>query len=76
MTFFAHRCMQRYIEKYAVASNVTLDSNGKYDRHTNRYHYNHYRTIKNNALREPLQIWSRVTVIVTVFYKRYWHRYK
>ena len=68
--------MQRYIEKYTVTSNVTLDSNGKYDRHHNRYRYYHYRTIKNNALRAPLQIWSRVTVIVTVFYKRYWHRYK
>ena len=28
--FFAHRCMQRYIEKYAVTSIVTLNCNGKY----------------------------------------------
>ena len=40
---------------------------------TYRYRYYHY---KNNALRARLKIWSRVTVIVTVFYKRHRHRYK
>ena len=68
--------MQRYIEKYAVTSIVTLNCNGKFDRHTDRYRYFHYRTIKNNALRAMLQFWSRVTGIVTVFYKRHRHRYK
>ena len=42
VTFFAHRCKQRYIEKYAVTSIVTLDCNGKFDRHTNRYRYYYY----------------------------------
>ena len=30
VTFFVHRCMQRYIEKYTVTSIVTLNSHGKY----------------------------------------------
>ena len=76
VTFFTHRCMQRYIEKYTVTSIVTLDCNGKYDRHMNCYSYYRHRTLKNNASRAPLQFWSRVTGIVTIFYKRYWHRYK
>ena len=72
-----YRILPNRTEPYrTVTSKVTLDSNGKYDGHTNCSRYYHYGTIKNNALRAPLQIWSRVTVIVTVFYKRYWHRYK
>ena len=30
VTLFTHRNMQRYIEKYAVTSIVTLNCNGKY----------------------------------------------
>ena len=67
--------MQRYIEKYAVTSIVTLNCNGKDHRYIYRYRYYRYRTLKNKALRAPLQaslqFWSRVTGIVTVFYKRY-----
>ena len=51
VTFFAHRCMQRYLEKYAVTSIVTLICKGKFDRYTDRYRYYHYRTLKNNASR-------------------------
>ena len=72
MTFFTHRDMQRYIEKYAVTSIVTLNWNGKYDRYTNRYRYYRYHTIKKKAFRqESLQFWLRVTGTFTVFYKRY-----
>jgi hypothetical protein len=53
--------MQRYIEKYAVTSIVTLNSNGKYDRHTNRYRYYRYR-ILNEALRVPLNFENNLTV--------------
>ena len=41
VTFFTHRWIQNYIEKYAVSSIVILDCNGKYNSHTNqwrRYH--------------------------------------
>ena len=73
--FLTHRDMQRYIEKYAVTSIVTLKSNGKDHRYTYLYRYYRYCTIKNKVLRAPLQaslqFWSRVTGTVTVFYKRY-----
>jgi hypothetical protein len=39
VTFLTHRTMQRYIEKYAVTSIVTLNCNGKDHRYTNRYRY-------------------------------------
>ena len=68
--------MQRYIEKYAVTSIVTLNCNGKDHRYIYRYRYYRYRTLKNKALQASLQFWSRVTGSVTVFYKRYLHRYK
>ena len=72
VTLFTHRDMQRYIEKYAVTSIVTLNCNGKDHRYTYRYRYYRYRTLKNKALRAPLQaslqFWSRVTGIVTIFY--------
>ena len=34
------------------------------------------RPLKIIALRASLQFWSRLTRIVTVFFKRYRHRYK
>ena len=52
MTVFTYRDMQRYIENYAVTSIVTLNCNGKYTYH---YRYYRYRTLKNKALRAPLQ---------------------
>ena len=75
VTLFTHRDMQRYIEKYAVTSIVTLNCIRKYYRYTYSYRYYRYRTLKNKALRAPLhaslQFRSRVTGTVTVFYKRY-----
>ena len=71
VTFFAYRCMQRYIEKYTITSIVPFESNRKNDHHSDRYHYYSYRTLKNNALRAPLQFLSRVIVIIKEFYKRY-----
>ena len=37
--------MQRYIEKYAVTSIVTLNCNGKDHRYTYRYRYYRYRLL-------------------------------
>ena len=45
--------MQRYIEKYAVTSNVTLNCNGEDHRYTYRYRYYRYRMLKNKALQGP-----------------------
>ena len=55
VTFLTHRTMQRYIEKYAVTSIVTLNCNGKDHRYTNRYRYYRYRILKNKALQRPWQ---------------------
>ena len=80
VTFFTHRDMQRYIEKFAIRSIVALNCNGKDHRYTYQDRYYRYRTLKNIALRatlqESLQFWSRVTRTVIVFYKLYQHRYK
>jgi hypothetical protein len=46
VTFLTHRDMQRYIEKYAVTSIVTLNCNGKDNRYTYRYRYYRYRMQK------------------------------
>ena len=54
-----------------VASIVTLNCNGKYDCHINRHRYYHYCTLNNKALWASLKFCSRVTGIVTVFYKRF-----
>jgi hypothetical protein len=53
VTFLTHRTMQRYIEKYAVTSIVTLNCNGKDHRYTNRYRYYRYRILNNKALQSP-----------------------
>ena len=53
VTFLTHRDMQRYIEKYAVTSIVTLNCNGKDHRYIYCYRYYRYRTLKNKALQEP-----------------------
>jgi hypothetical protein len=50
VTFLTHRNMQRYIEKYAVTSIVTLNCTGKDHRYTYRY-----RMLKNKALQGPWQ---------------------
>ena len=55
VTLFTHRNMQRYIEKYAVTSIVTLNRNGKDHRYTYRYRYYRYRMLKNKALQGPWQ---------------------
>ena len=55
MTLFTHRDMQRYIEKYAVTSIVTLNCNGKDHRYIYRYRYYRYRMLKNKALQGPWQ---------------------
>jgi hypothetical protein len=55
VTFLTHRAMQRYFEKYAVTSIVTLNCNGKDHRYTNRYLYYRYRILKNKALKSPWQ---------------------
>ena len=55
VTFLTHRTMQRYIEKYAVTSIVTLNCNGKDHHYTNRYRYYRYRILKNKALQRPWQ---------------------
>jgi hypothetical protein len=52
VTFLTHRNMQRYIEKYAVTSIVTLNCNGK--DHL-RYRYYRYRMLNNKALQVPWQ---------------------
>jgi hypothetical protein len=49
VTFLTHRTMQRYIEKYAVTSIVTLNCNGKDHRYTNRYRYYRYRILKKKS---------------------------
>ena len=53
--FFARRCMQRYIEKYAVTSIVTLNCNGKDHGYIYRYRFYRYRMLKNKALQGPWQ---------------------
>ena len=55
VTFLTHRSLQRYIEKYAVTSNVTSNCNGKDHRYTYRYSYYRYRMLKNKALQGPWQ---------------------
>ena len=63
VTFFTHRCRQRFIAKYAVTSIVTLNCNVKHDRDTYRYRYYRYRTLKNKA--SAFTITFTVTFAVT-----------
>ena len=75
VTFFAHRCIQRYIEKYAVTSIVTINYNAKFDCHTNRHSYYHYRTLNNNASPESLQFFLSVTSTVTNIVTHFFYRH-
>ena len=51
VTFLTHRDMQRYIEKYAVTSIVTLNCNGKDHRYIYRYRYYRYRYYRYRMLK-------------------------